>query len=1307
MARMALLLGIESYDDSDLNNLEGVPQADVDRLQESLMLAGFERNNVKADVGRHGRSALSSRIRKFLLPPDDGADVTGHDLYVFFSGHGVEYQGRRLWVPYDYDPENDPETRNLFDEFEAHDIARQSAARSVVFFVDACRETVALRLTGTKGPQNRDDGLGEKDNIDGAGESSIREDSPTIVFVYSCESGNFSYFKPINKNKISLFTYSISEILKRGGDRPPSSLPDVVIEAQKVLNKAAEEVKVAQKIVLSNTCTVGRGGVPEELFLRDDAAAIFRARVNGSKWCQRVMALRLWDYVKAASDALEQQVCSIILAAEVATQTAHKTFPDQRWRNESLPLRFVDRLNLVLNTTDPRHDRLNPAEMAMAIAAPFVYEATLANLENILSPCDDLFDPELEPALSGKAQIAWESWCSFLKEDQAWARRSALLNKKNMPEIACDVAYYQFVQFAHYSGELWDYEAGGRSENLGWVSEQLEQLFSCAPIAEVAEDRRIAAILSGDALVTLARLMFVGVEEISNQLCGRYDRSLQTIYTGEGERQWIVRPLQLLPLLGLVGRMTLDPRRMPDILAEHIGLDEGFNLQEIHTACEAAEWITDNDKEEGLRFNLSLTCPHQALDYVLHKAIGELNGIVHEVSLAGSEVEGVKKIMPIGFADDGLVPAQEAGLPLYKRPHVRFSLDERKAMQLMMGEKLYGDPQLALRELYQNSLDACRYRQAREEFLRATGVLDDRTQDYVGRIKFVAGRNDEGIPFIECCDDGIGMNEEHLSSLFARGGRRFAESHEFQVERAAWKIHDIPFYPNSRFGIGVLSYFMLADRLQITTSRLSSDGSNRGAEINAEISGSGSLFRVRRTDSSGRSFLGSSVRLWLRDINLDPNKIMRSILEWLVLPEFETTLEFSHHERVMLAAGELTDHFVGKNGPVLPISDCIRRNGQVCLYWALPSIEDNRLRQNPLRNGLLLSDGIIPDFAGEVRKESQSAQLLRLSDAADFQEAGGFYEAADFHEAADLDDVRRIPDVRDVCGLVFNLTEDIRPALSVDRTKILNWDRGKAQLREAVRTDAGKSLLPWTDTSLEGLASLIYAQPTVMAAFDRSLRSGNHDLTIKKGVGKGINLSNIGISEFDHKLAEQTKRKTIGRGKEKYDSIYRGRLVALSNAGFELPFGLLQLSLFDRQAPKHQNPFVSTELLLLQSQNEDSPWSHAVKKVTVGEIFGVSVRYGMPIADVLELARPLIKLSLTDFDDDQLSELGSISFSSRQIELFSRHLNGEKPWLDKITTGQILKASEKWELAITDVLELARPLIKHSLTDFDDDQLSE
>ena len=76
------------------------------------------------------------------------------------------------------------------------------------------------------------------------------------------------------------------------------------------------------------------------------------------------------------------------------------------------------------------------------------------------------------------------------------------------------------------------------------------------------------------------------------------------------------------------------------------------------------------------------------------------------------------------LTDLGVAPASngDGTEPAYELPHITFQLANHEVRELLMNEQLYGDPQLALRELYQNALDACRYREARIKFLTKRGV---------------------------------------------------------------------------------------------------------------------------------------------------------------------------------------------------------------------------------------------------------------------------------------------------------------------------------------------------------------------------------------------------------------------------------------------------------------------------------------------------------------------------------------------------------------------------------------------------------
>ena len=52
-----------------------------------------------------------------------------------------------------------------------------------------------------------------------------------------------------------------------------------------------------------------------------------------------------------------------------------------------------------------------------------------------------------------------------------------------------------------------------------------------------------------------------------------------------------------------------------------------------------------------------------------------------------------------------------SGKPIYRYHDTKFSLSKKQIIDLLMGTKLYGKPEVALRELLQNSIDACLLRQ--------------------------------------------------------------------------------------------------------------------------------------------------------------------------------------------------------------------------------------------------------------------------------------------------------------------------------------------------------------------------------------------------------------------------------------------------------------------------------------------------------------------------------------------------------------------------------------------------------------------
>ncbi len=129
---------------------------------------------------------------------------------------------------------------------------------------------------------------------------------------------------------------------------------------------------------------------------------------------------------------------------------------------------------------------------------------------------------------------------------------------------------------------------------------------------------------------------------------------------------------------------------------------------------------------------------------------------------------------------------------------------------LLMGKELYKDEFACIRELYQNSLDACRCMQLENS-------------NYIGNIKFgISTDKKHGISrnYLYCIDNGIGMNMHVIQEYLLHIGNTFYSSSEFFQMCSNSQNR---FYPVSQFGVGILSCFMLCDLLEITTKKENSE----------------------------------------------------------------------------------------------------------------------------------------------------------------------------------------------------------------------------------------------------------------------------------------------------------------------------------------------------------------------------------------------------------------------------------------------------------------------------------------------------
>jgi molecular chaperone HtpG len=120
----------------------------------------------------------------------------------------------------------------------------------------------------------------------------------------------------------------------------------------------------------------------------------------------------------------------------------------------------------------------------------------------------------------------------------------------------------------------------------------------------------------------------------------------------------------------------------------------------------------------------------------------------------------------------------------------------------LLGEHLYSDPQVALRELIQNASDSCLRRQLEDTLAGA---------EYRPRIEVMIQR-DKGTLVIR--DNGAGLTEEEIHQYLSTIGRGYTGELR---ERLAFGRRDEALSLIGQFGLGMLAAFLVAEQMTIIT----------------------------------------------------------------------------------------------------------------------------------------------------------------------------------------------------------------------------------------------------------------------------------------------------------------------------------------------------------------------------------------------------------------------------------------------------------------------------------------------------------
>jgi molecular chaperone HtpG len=335
-------------------------------------------------------------------------------------------------------------------------------------------------------------------------------------------------------------------------------------------------------------------------------------------------------------------------------------------------------------------------------------------------------------------------------------------------------------------------------------------------------------------------------------------------------------------LLRLSDILDFDYERTPKTLFESLGIKHS-NLPgaevslvewEKHLSVHTIEIL----KEELV---ISGTCKHPIIESGIREFCQVIEQEIHDTLavLRRNNTEILERYQII------LPPIVRANIRSegYLYMNLALKLDEAAIMSLLMGNRLYNSPLVAVRELIQNAVDA--------SLVRVSLLGEPGYKPYIS-VTIEEHKTDKS-HWLVVIDNGIGMDEYVLKHHFFSVGSSYYSSPEYKrLYRNSTAL--MPAI-TSKFGIGFLSTFMIGDEIEIVTRKKYPGGGNsRGKKVFIERMGA--LAFVQEDENIE---IGTSVKVRITNQAIDSEAIENFIHSNIIRPLIPVELNLGRTREIL------------------------------------------------------------------------------------------------------------------------------------------------------------------------------------------------------------------------------------------------------------------------------------------------------------------------------------------------------------------------------------------------------------------------
>lgn len=295
-----------------------------------------------------------------------------------------------------------------------------------------------------------------------------------------------------------------------------------------------------------------------------------------------------------------------------------------------------------------------------------------------------------------------------------------------------------------------------------------------------------------------------------------------------------IYPHYYAALLRLGDILDFDSCRTPKKLYEAIN-PQGISKDEWeqHFTINNSDkiFVSDRNKKKYIRFYGNCTNPK-----IHRKVLSYMEWVNEEITNAIELTEDYDSTRKIELYHKVLDEVQSKD---YSIVDLKFNMNYQNTIKHLMGESLYGDKTVGLRELVQNSIDACKILEEEKGKQINNNFNEYRPKIY---IEFDEYNNE-----VKIKDNGIGMTLHTINHYFLEIGASYYKSKEYKLAGYQYK-------PIGNYGIGFLASFMLSDYIKVKTRHYKSS-----SLITVDIQKDNEYVVIKETEDT--DFVGTEIVL--------------------------------------------------------------------------------------------------------------------------------------------------------------------------------------------------------------------------------------------------------------------------------------------------------------------------------------------------------------------------------------------------------------------------------------------------------------